>query len=256
MNRYILWSLAFHLAVVLGGAGLAPMSGLVTTGPSADLVISVGLVDAPNAGPSGGPAQQEPVAVPAPKLEVPPPAMDAELALRPMADLTKENVEPPKKEPPKPPDAEKKQPEKKDPPKAETKKPAKPAAEKTGQQFASSDTVGGSRGAITDGTGAGGDVWGVETGPSVSPYHRRGFASIRSNWRNPAVGNRPLKCTIRFVVKRNGEVTNAKIESRSGNELFDRAALRAVEMTTNWEQFPTFWPEDEQIILLDFEYRP
>jgi len=243
VNRYILWSIVFHIAVVLGGAGLAPMRGLITTSPRSEMIISVGLVDAPGSVPKGEP--DKPISGPPPKLEVPEPALDAELAIKPMSDLSKEKVAEPKpKEKPQKPAEEK--PKEKTPPKEKT----------DDKQLASADTAGGSHGAITEGPGGGGDVWGVEADASVSPYHRRGFATIRSNWRNPAVGNKPIKCSVRFVVKRTGELADIELETRSGNELFDRAALRAVQMTESWEQFPSFWAEDEQIIILDFEYRP
>jgi outer membrane biosynthesis protein TonB len=233
VNRYILWSIVFHIAVVLGGAVLAPMSGLITSAPRSEMIISVGLVDSPNMGGSPPPAAsaQEPAQAAPPELAAPEPALDADLAVKPIADLTKEKVaEPKKKDPPK----KKEEPKKSETKTAEAKEDTKSKQTETSQQLASTDTAGGTHGAISDGAGGSGDVWGVETGPSVSPYHRRGFASIRSNWRNPAVGNKPIKCSVRF----------------------DRAAVRAVQLTESWEQFPNFWPEDEQVIILDFEYRP
>jgi TonB family protein len=249
VNRYILWSIVFHIAVVLGGALLAPMSGLVTSAPRSEMIISVGLVDAPNQGGAPGttkdePSIEEPAAAP-PKLDAPEPALDADLAIKPIADLTKEKVAEPKpKEKPK------------KPAKDEPKEKTTPKEKADDKQLASADTAGVTYGAISEGAGSSGDVWGVEVGPGVSPYHNRGIAAIRSNWRSPAVGNKPIRCGVRFVVKKTGEIVDVEVETSSGSELFDRAAMRAVQMVETWEPFPSFLPYDEQVVILSFEYRP
>ncbi len=235
MNRYILWSLLLHLAVILGGATLAPMRGLFDATQSTPMVINVSVVDAP-----GQPATK---VIKAPHLRAPKAAADAEVAITPVPDLTKEEVKEEKKpEPVKPKEEEK--------PKETAKKPDSAVA-----TVAQADTVSGTTGSISAGSESD-DVWGVEVGPNVNPYHRRGFASIRSNWRNPAVGPVGRKCVVRFRVKRDGELTDIALESSSGSQLFDRSAIRAVQLTHAWDQFPRFWKEDEQIIHLEFEYRP
>lgn len=235
MNRYILWSLILHLAVILGGATFAPMRGLFDVNQSTPMVISVGLVEMPN--------QPATKVMKAPHLRAPQAATDAEIAIAPVPDLNKEKVKEEKKpEPVKPKEEEK--------PKATAKEPD--SAKTT---LAQADTASGTTGSISQGAGSD-DVWGVEVGPNVNPYHRRGFASIRSNWRNPAVGPVGRKCVVRFLVKRGGELTDIALESSSGSQLFDRSAVRAVQLTHAWDQFPRFWKEDEQIIHLEFEYRP
>jgi TonB family protein len=242
VNRYLLWSLVFHFTVVVGGAAVAPMKGLTDGRRHLPLVISVGLVDMP-----APPADQ---VVPVPRLELPTPAGDAEAALRPVPDLNKEivadTVEPEPAEEEEQETADKDQPGEGEGEETDTL---------TAPELAASDTVSAAEGIITSG-GTSGDVWGVEVAPSVNPYHRRGFAAIRANWRNPAVGPSPRKCVVRFRVTRSGELTDIKMESSSGSELFDRAAVRAVHLTEVWEEFPRLWKEDEQIILLEFEYRP
>ena len=241
MNRYLLWSLILHLAVVLGGAAVAPLKGLTDGHQLTPVIISVGLVDLPS--------QPSTKAMLAPHLRAPAPAKDAEIALAPAPSLKKEEVK--EKEKPKPKETgEKEKPDKDKKDKSDSKKPDTLAS-----ALAQSDTASGTTGSITQG-GASDDVWGVEVAPSVNPYHRRGFAAIRTNWRNPAVGPTGRKCVVRFRVNRSGELTGIALESSSGSQLFDRSALRAVEMTHSWEQFPKFWNENEQIIHLEFEYRP
>jgi len=241
VNRYLLWSLILHLAVVIGGAAVAPMRGAFDVRQDNSVVISVGLVDMPS--------QPATKAILAPHLRTPTPAGDAEVAIAPAPDLRKEEVKEEKTlEPEKPKEKEKPKEDKTG--EENAKKPDTAAA-----TLAQADTASGATGSISEGAGSD-DVWGVEVAPNVNPYHRRGFASIRTNWRNPAVGPMGRKCIVRFRVRRDGELTDIALESSSGSQLFDRSALRAVQMTHSWEQFPRFWKEDEQIVHLEFEYRP
>ncbi len=245
MNRYILWSIILHVTVLLGGAAVAPMHGFFDSDQDHSVVISVGLVDMPSA-----PATK---VIKAPHLRQPTPAGSEEVAIAPEPDLSKEKVAEKKPEPEKPkeePKPKEDKPKEEKPGDANAKKPDSAAA-----TLAQNDNATGTTGSISDG-GGDDDVWGVETAPNVNPYHRRGFASIRSNWRNPAVGPVGRKCTIRFRVSRDGELSDIALEKSSGSELFDRSAIRAVQLTHAWEHFPRFWKEDEQIIHLEFEYRP
>lgn len=188
--------------------------------------------------------------------------MNDAVAIKPETDLTKEEIAPeeePVPEEPTPEETKQEEPENKPEDQPEdTKKTdrSQQASADTAQQLAQAGTGEGTIGNITEGAGSGGDVWGVETNAAVNPYHRRGFIAIRNNWRNPATSPRPLKCVVRFRVDRSGAISDVVLEKPSGNTLFDRQAVRAVEMTGSWEAFPKFWEEDEQIIHLEFEYRP
>lgn len=240
MKRNVIWSLILHAMVIIGGSQIAPMGGFAFSTPSSFDVINVGIVSSPSQ------AQQAPAQIP--DLKPPAPAIDAEIAMKPTSDLTKEDVAPEKK-----PEPEKPKPKEK--PKEEKSKEAeKPKVDST--QLAQAGQSG-TTGSITEGTGGSGDdPFGVETGANVNPYHRRGFAAIRNNWRNPAVGPRALKCVVRFKVDRSGAIEDIALEKSSGSPLFDRAAIRAIKVTESWEPFPKFWEENEQVIHLEFEYRP
>jgi TonB family protein len=242
VKRYLIASLIFHVAVVVAGAAVAPMSGYLDRQVRTPFVINVGLVEMP---------QQEPSRVAAPpRPRLPTPAGDVEVALKPAPHLQKEEVTEEEKPEPKKPEDEK-------PTEEETAKQAEKdkADSAAAAGLAVGDTVSPAQGVIMEG-GRMDDVWGVDVSPTVNPYHRRGFAAIRANWRNPAVGPQPRRCVVRFRVKRSGEITNIGLEESSGSTLFDRAAVRAVQVTEVWEEFPKLWKEDEQIILLEFEYRP
>jgi TonB family protein len=257
VGRHLVWSIALHLVVILGGALLAPLGSFGDSSKRPMDIISVGLVASTPRAP--GPA------VPEPQLQTPEPAMDDAVAIAPQPDLTRESVadpepepipeEPEEQQPEQPEEKPEERPEEK-PKEAESKPRSKPADTVTSGQLAQTDGQRGTTGSITDGTGSGGDVWGVETDASVNPYHRRGFISIRNNWRNPATGPRPLKCVVKFRVLRSGTIEDVVLEQRSGSELFNRQALRAVQLTGSWDPFPRFWEENEQIIHLEFEYRP
>jgi TonB family protein len=241
VGRYLAWSLAFHLAVLGSGAVLAPLGGLFGSSYKPTQIISVGLVD------FAEPPKSEPVAVPQPP--VPTPAGDAAIALAPESDLTLENLpeEQPEPEEPEPTEEEAADSE------AEGEAGSDDAEDSTllAQAEGESDVSH----ALTEGPGDG-DIWGVETPANVNPYHRRGFALIRQNWRNPVVGPIGRKCVVRFRVERSGDITDIELERSSGSQVFDEAALRAVRYAKTWDAFPAFWEEDEQIIHLEFEYRP
>jgi TonB family protein len=254
VGRNIVWSFILHVVVITAGALVAPMGGLFDATSHPLDVISVGLVDAPNQAPAAK--------LPKPKINAPTPEASDAVAIKPESDLTKEEVPPEEKPEPLPkedekPKEEEKKPEEKprEPEKKPEQKPEQKPAADTVSQLADASTETGMTGSISDGSGSD-DIWGVETDASVNPYYRRGFSVIRNNWRNPATGPRPLKCVVRFRVVQSGQIMDVKLEQSSGSALFDRQAVRAVQMTEAWDPFPRFWEENEQVILLDFEYRP
>jgi len=234
VRRYLLFSIIFHVGVALGSTLLSPLGSFSAKDKRPAVVINVGLVELGDkskalAGSGSGAKPTEAVKEPPPKA------------------APEKIVEPEKKKPV----AEKKV----EP--AKTKKDEKKdlTEAKESKSLAAKDTSSSTTGTISEGAGEA-DIWGVEVGADVNPYHRRGFAAIRANWRNPAVGPTPLKCVVRFTVNRSGELDHIQVEKPSGSDIFDRAALRAIQITKSWEKFPHFWEDDEQLIHLEFEYRP
>ena len=237
MKRYLVWSLAFHAVFLFVGAVIAPLRGF-SDSKRPPVVVSVGLVDFADPGK---------VKATAPKPAVPEPVEDEVIAKNPVVNEELAEI----KVPEKPKQAEKKKSETT----KTTDKPAKKDTVKTASPELASNDTGGVTGSLSEGQG-GGDIWGVETGADVNPYHRQGFASIRNNWRNPASGREQRLCVVKFRVLRNGELTDIEVEKKSGFDLFDRAALRAVQVTAAWPAFPSHWEEDEQIIHHELQYRP
>jgi len=81
------------------------------------------------------------------------------------------------------------------------------------------------------------------------------FGKIRREWDNPFEGDESIKCVIFFVVGRDGHLLDSAIESPSGIEAYDQAALRAV-LSTRPQPLPGQFELDELGIHLEFTYIP
>lgn len=84
------------------------------------------------------------------------------------------------------------------------------------------------------------------------------LTKIGSNWVNPfASSGIKFSTTIYFVIQKHGQITNVKIEKSSGNELYDRAAERAVIITQTLPPLAGEFANQESLRLhLEFEYKP
>ncbi len=96
----------------------------------------------------------------------------------------------------------------------------------------------------------------TEGGQYPSYYLEAIISKIGENWFNPYQGeNIILKTTIYFVVKKDGEIIEAKIERSSGREDFDNYCLRAVLLTKRLPPIPEDMRFDELKIHLEFEHK-
>jgi len=95
-------------------------------------------------------------------------------------------------------------------------------------------------------------------GGKYSYYIDAILTKIGSNWVNPfANSGIKLSATIYFVIQKAGRITSAKIEKSSGNELYDRAAERAVIITQTLPPLAGEFAQEESLKLhLEFEYKP
>lgn len=82
------------------------------------------------------------------------------------------------------------------------------------------------------------------------------FGKIQQNWSNPVAANQALSCIIYFQVMRTGTVLDSKIEKTSGVAAFDRACLRAVQVSSPLPPLPADFGEDIIGIHLEFPYQP
>jgi protein TonB len=91
-----------------------------------------------------------------------------------------------------------------------------------------------------------------EGGKIESPYYAGiVFAKIKSMWRNP-VQSTSLQAAIKFRILKDGSVTDAEIETSSGNRLYDQAALRAVMAASPLPPLPGHYVGDDLIVHLNF----
>ncbi|MEA2064278.1 MAG: TonB family protein, partial [Gemmatimonadota bacterium] len=86
-------------------------------------------------------------------------------------------------------------------------------------------------------------------------YLRLMTGKISRNWRNPYVGKGDkVLCTIYYQVLRDGTVVGPRVEKSSGASTFDRAALRAVIVSSPLPPLPPDYEEAQLTVHLDFEY--
>ncbi|MEO0084433.1 MAG: energy transducer TonB [candidate division WOR-3 bacterium] len=95
-------------------------------------------------------------------------------------------------------------------------------------------------------------------GGKHSYYIETVLSKIANNWINPFAGSQiKITTTIGFVIAKDGELKNIRIEKSSGNEIFDRAAERAVIITKSVPQLSGEFAKQESLIIhLEFEYAP
>lgn len=76
-------------------------------------------------------------------------------------------------------------------------------------------------------------------------------------WAPPAglvSGGQPIRAVVRFRIARNGAIRGLSMESASGVEFFDRAALRAVQLSDPMPPLPMGYPGTDLGVHFGFEY--
>jgi protein TonB len=102
---------------------------------------------------------------------------------------------------------------------------AKPAATKSNAAVSQSSSSAGGRGAAM----SGGNSLKLDAPDFPFPHYIALIQfRIENNWRAPFSGQGQLLATMYFKIRRNGEVTDVKLEQSSGSIAFDQAAQRAV----------------------------
>lgn len=79
---------------------------------------------------------------------------------------------------------------------------------------------------------------------------------IQANWEPPFNSARQAiskKAVVYFKIHRNGQVTDLRLESKSGDYLFDQAALRAVTLANPLPPLPYDFPEPSLGVHFEFE---
>ena len=84
-------------------------------------------------------------------------------------------------------------------------------------------------------------------------YQRQMIARIQANWQQiPVRGQATV--VIRFTIFRDGNISDAEVETSSGQSLLDRAALRAVVLAEPLPRLPDSYPRDRVGVHLLFTY--
>jgi protein TonB len=96
----------------------------------------------------------------------------------------------------------------------------------------------GAPGTTTDVPIGGSGVTGLEGGDFPHTIYIQGMQRrIGSNWFRPQIAN-GAAAVIYFRIQRDGTITEAKVETSSGNGTFDRAALSAVKSSSPLNRLP------------------
>jgi len=80
---------------------------------------------------------------------------------------------------------------------------------------------------------------------------------IAANWQPPAglaTSGEPARAMVYFQIARSGAVTGARLETASGVEYFDRAALRAVVLSDPMPPLPAGFPGGDLGVHFGFEW--
>ena len=216
MRGSVFFSGAVHLAVLIAVYFTRPPASFVVPGPD---VVQVALVD-PNA-----------------TFTPPTPTPPVEKAPEVKEQIQPEEAKGVKLEPPKPP-------KKKEPPKQQTPPPA-PARTPT----LPSAQVGPA--------GLRGDV-GVDAGDFEFTYYLVLVRNkIAGNWAPPAglsTGGNPVRAVVYFRVGRGGEISAMRLETPSGQQVFDASSTRAVTLSDPLPPLPLGFPAGELGIHFGFEW--
>jgi len=158
---------------------------------------------------------------------------------------------PPKKEPPK---VEEKAPDpevpvlpsKKKPPKTESPPAAPAPAQPAPAVPAAPPKREGSPFGNPFGSSSSNAVVGVEDPNFTYGYYLdRVLSAIDGNWSRPPVGSEIEEAYVYFKILKDGQITEVRLVRPSGSEIFDRAALRAVEVSSPLPPLPTSYPKDQ-----------
>lgn len=130
--------------------------------------------------------------------------------------------------------------------KAKKPEPSKKTPEKTKSQTKSNSIV-------KTKAGLGARAEGFE----YSYYLNVVLARIGENWINPyATSNYQLKCTVFFIIQRDGSIIEVKIETSSNNQIYDQFCLRAILATQRLPPLPQEFKPNQLKLHLEFEYKP
>lgn len=93
------------------------------------------------------------------------------------------------------------------------------------------------------------DISEVDFGPYMKELQRK----IKKNW-NPPKGNESKRVVLLFSLNKAGELLNVEVKESSGSEKYDKAAIKAVELTAPFKPLPVEFKEDSVDIQFTLDY--
>ena len=243
LSRMVLVSFAAH-AVILTAIVLMPASWRMGTAEKKEtpMMISIGGAVGPNA---GGMTQMSNRSVQAvappearPRVQPPPAPKPPEMT---MPEPTKVQPKPAPKAIEKPAD------------KSSSRKPTTGPEVKTGDARAETGATPIPFGGLSTGGGGGGGVQ-LDVGDFCCPdYIVTMNQRIRENWRqNQGVTGATV---VKFVIRRDGMLTNVEVDQSSRNDVLDLESRRAVLMTQQLPPLPAQFDRPTLTVYLRFEYK-
>ena len=219
MRGSVMLSSAVHVIVLVAVYFARPASNFVVPGPD---VVQVSLID-PNA-----------AETPAPPTPPPPPQETPQ----PKEQIQPEEAKGVKIEPAKPPKQQPQQQQQTPPPPSTKRAPILPSAQ-------------------VGPAGLKGDV-GVDASDFEFTYYLVLVRNkIAGNWVPPAglaTGGNPVRSVVYFRVGRGGEISGLRIETPSGQGLFDDSGMRAVTLSDPLPPLPLGFPGGDLGIHFGFEW--
>jgi TonB family protein len=106
------------------------------------------------------------------------------------------------------------------------------------------------------GMGLGGSGPGIVAESGVSfpyPWYLKAIADrLDKQWRPPSEFAADTSCQVTFVIHRSGQIYGSKITQKSGDDLFDQLALRAVLYANPLPPLPSGFPDDALKVHMNF----
>lgn len=73
------------------------------------------------------------------------------------------------------------------------------------------------------------------------------------NWQRREITSKGLKAVVSFIILKNGEIRSIKIDSPSGNELFDQSVIASVKEISRADPLPEEFNEDFLTVYVEFK---
>ncbi len=94
----------------------------------------------------------------------------------------------------------------------------------------------------------------AEAGPAFPyPWYLKTIADkLDSQWHPPQEFQSDTVCQVSFVIHQNGQVSDSSIEKRSGDQVFDQLAIRAILYASPLPPLPSGYPEESLRVHMKF----